>query len=64
MHDKFVGLKLIMDLVPNHSSDEHKWFLKSVQRVEPYTDYYIWKNASGIDKEGRPKPPNNWVDLN
>ena len=51
-----------MDMVPNHSSDEHDWFLKSVQRVEPYTDYYVWRDANGTDAEGKPKAPNNWVN--
>ena len=50
-----------MDMVPNHSSDQHDWFLKSVQRVEPYTDYYVWRDANGTDAEGKPKAPNNWV---
>ena len=49
------GMKVIMDLVVNHTSDEHDWFQKSRQRIEPYTDYYIWRPA---------KPngglPNNW----
>lgn len=49
------GLKVIMDLVVNHTSDEHEWFQKSRQRIDPYTDYYIWRPA-------RPngKLPNNW----
>ena len=49
------GMKLVMDLVVNHTSDEHEWFQKSRQRIDPYTDYYIWRPA---------KPdgslPNNW----
>ncbi len=49
------GLRILMDLVVNHTSDEHEWFQKSRQRIEPYTDYYIWRPA-------RPdgKLPNNW----
>ena len=50
-----------MDFVPNHSSDQHQWFLKSVAKEEPYTDYYIWKDPSGFDGNGNPIPPNNWV---
>lgn len=48
-------MKVIMDLVVNHTSDEHEWFQKSRRRIEPYTDYYIWRprRADG-------KPPNNW----
>ena len=49
------GMKLIMDLVVNHTSDEHEWFQKSRQRIDPYTDYYIWRPAG---KNG--KLPNNW----
>ena len=40
------GLKIVMDFVPNHSSNEHDWFLKSEQREDPYTDYYIWKDRN------------------
>jgi len=49
------GMKIVMDLVVNHTSDEHEWFQKSRQRIEPYTDYYIWR-------PGKPggKLPNNW----
>ena len=50
-----------MDFVPNHSSDQHQWFLKSVAKEEPYTDYYIWKDPAGFDESGNPIPPNNWV---
>ncbi len=52
------GMKLIMDLVVNHSSDEHPWFKSAVASKEsPYRDYYIWEEgkASG--------PPNNWVSF-
>lgn len=56
-----IGIKLILDFVPNHTSDEHPWFQKSVNRIEPYTNYYVWKNAT-IDKDGKRKPPNNWVN--
>ena len=49
------GMKLVMDLVINHTSDEHEWFQKSRQRIAPYTDYYIWRKG---EKDG--KLPNNW----
>jgi oligo-1,6-glucosidase len=49
------GLKIIMDLVVNHSSDEHAWFVESRKSKDnKYRDYYIWKE----DKKG--KEPNNW----
>ena len=50
------GLKLVLDMVPNHSSDEHEWFIKSVNRVDPYTDYYVW-----LDGDQPGVPPTNWV---
>ncbi|CAG7827562.1 unnamed protein product [Allacma fusca] len=56
-------IKLIMDMVPNHSSDQHEYFKKSVQRVDPYTDYYVWRNATGTDPDGKPIPPNNWLSV-
>ncbi|MFD1780411.1 alpha-glucosidase [Fredinandcohnia salidurans] len=53
MHKR--GMKLMMDLVVNHSSDEHKWFQESRKSKDnPYRDYYIWRPA----KDG--KEPNNW----
>ncbi|WP_223067813.1 glycoside hydrolase family 13 protein [Paenibacillus caui] len=53
LHDR--GMKLIMDLVVNHSSDEHAWFIESRKSKDnPYRDYYIWRQG----KEG--KEPNNW----
>lgn len=49
------GMKLIMDVVVNHTSDEHKWFEESKKSIDnPYRDYYIWKK--GVDGG----PPNNW----
>ena len=51
------GMKVIMDLVVNHTSTEHEWFKKSRERIEPYTDYYIWRPGKGK------KLPNNWDSL-
>lgn len=52
------GIRLIMDLVVNHTSSEHNWFKESCKSKDnPYRDYYIWKKGRG--KEGK-KPPNNW----
>lgn len=53
MHER--GLELMMDLVVNHTSDEHAWFQQARQsRDNPYHDYYIWREP----KDGR--EPNNW----
>lgn len=50
------GLKIVMDLVVNHTSDEHRWFVESRKAEEnAYSDYYIWREG----KEGM-QPPNNW----
>lgn len=52
------GIKVIMDLVVNHSSDEHPWFLESkTSRDNPKSDYYIWRDP----KNG--KEPNNWASV-
>ena len=52
------GIRLIMDLVVNHTSDEHRWFQESKKGPEnPYSDYYIWRDGTGADKR---TPPNNW----
>ena len=48
-------MKVVMDLVVNHTSDEHEWFQKSRRRIDPYTDYYIWRPAGPGGKL-----PNNW----
>ena len=56
MHER--GIRLVMDLVVNHTSDEHEWFKQSrSSKDNPYRDYYIWRKGRG--KDGR-KPPNNW----
>ena len=52
------GMRLLMDLVVNHTSDEHPWFQKSRESKDnPYRDYYIWRDP----KDG--KEPNNWTSF-
>lgn len=50
------GMRVIMDLVVNHTSDQHRWFVESRRaRTNPYRDYYIWRDG----RDGR--EPNNWA---
>ncbi|XP_076302365.1 alpha-glucosidase-like [Lasioglossum baleicum] len=58
-HEK--GLKVILDFVPNHSSNKHEWFQKSEESIQPYTNYYTWK--PGRLENGVRHPPNNWVSV-
>src|SRR5690625_223296 len=52
------GMKLIMDLVINHTSDEHRWFIESSSSKDnPYRDYYIWHEGE------KGTPPNNWESI-
>ena len=53
------GLKVIMDLVINHTSNEHEWFIESKKgKDNPYHDYYFWRKGK---KPNGKKPPNNWL---
>jgi oligo-1,6-glucosidase len=52
------GLKLVMDLVVNHTSDEHAWFVESRKSKDnPYRDYYVWRPGKGSHE------PNNWISF-
>ena len=53
-------IRIIMDLVINHTSDEHEWFEKSREPSSPYRDYYIW-HPGKINPCGKRHPPNNWT---
>ncbi|KAM8947824.1 amino acid transporter heavy chain SLC3A1 [Pelodytes ibericus] len=59
LHDN--RIKLIIDLIPNHTSNKHKWFEWSRNRNGTYTDYYIWHDCEQIG--GQTIPPNNWVGV-
>ena len=57
------GMKVFMDLVVNHSSDEHKWFIESRKSKDsPYHDYYFWRKGR-TTRSGRRLPPNNWSSV-
>ena len=54
------GLKVMFDLVLNHTSDEHPWFVESrSSRDNPKADWYVWADGTR-GRTGKPKPPNNW----
>ncbi|KAL9122564.1 MAG: hypothetical protein Q9187_000878 [Circinaria calcarea] len=54
------GLRVIMDLVVNHTSHEHRWFQESKKsRTNPYSDWYIWRNPR-FTEQGERKAPSNW----
>lgn len=71
--DEFVAtcherdIRVMLDFIPNHSSDQHEWFQKSRRREKGYEDYYIWhagkRDSQGnliMGPDGRPIEPNNW----
>ncbi|MDD4005966.1 MAG: alpha-glucosidase, partial [Bacilli bacterium] len=53
------GIRIIMDLVVNHTSDEHRWFIESKKPDSPYRDYYYWRKGRKNNK----LPPNNWQSM-
>ncbi|KFA71888.1 hypothetical protein S40288_09190 [Stachybotrys chartarum IBT 40288] len=57
------GIKVLLDLVVNHTSDQHAWFLESRQcRTNPKRDWYFWRDAK-FDANGNRQPPNNWASI-
>lgn len=57
-HDR--GMKILLDLVINHTSDQHAWFKESrSSKQSPKRDWYIWRPAK-YDADGNRRPPNNW----
>ena len=63
LHER--GIKLVMDLVVNHTSDEHPWFRESrSSRDDPRRDWYVWRDARPGSEPGTPgAEPNNWASL-
>ncbi len=61
------NIRVILDMVLNHTSDKDKWFIESASsRTNPKRDWYVWSNGKDGGKpgpNGKPLPPNNWVSL-
>jgi alpha-glucosidase len=56
------GLRVVLDLVMNHTSDQHPWFQASrSSRDNAFADWYLWRDPAGYDAGGQPIPPNNWL---
>ncbi|MGB6690646.1 MAG: alpha-glucosidase [Terracidiphilus sp.] len=54
-------IRVLMDMVMNHTSDEHKWFIESrSSRDNPYRDWYMWHDGKGETATSPGEPPNNW----
>lgn len=51
------GIRIVMDLVVNHTSDEHEWFQSSIHSDSPYRDFYYWRKG----KKNNTEAPNNWT---
>ena len=57
-------IRVIMDMVMNHTSDQHEWFLQSrSSRDNPYRDWYCWHDGKGQTATSQGEPPNNWQSL-
>lgn len=59
-HEKHI--RLMVDFVANHTSDQHEWFQKSRRREGGYDDWYIWRPGT-VDEHGNRRPPNNWASV-
>jgi alpha-glucosidase len=58
------GIRVVLDLVMNHTSDAHRWFeASSMARTGPYADWYLWRDPAGVAPDGEMLPPNNWVSF-
>jgi alpha-glucosidase len=54
-------IRILLDMVLNHTSDKDPWFIESASsRTNPKRDWYIWRDPKGYTKDGKPIPPNNW----
>ncbi len=58
------NVRICIDMVLNHTSDKHRWFIESAgSRTNPKADWYVWADPKGYTADGKPIPPNNWLSL-
>lgn len=61
---KTLDIKIILDFVPNHSSDENEWFIKSVNKEPGWEDFYVWHPGNTDEKDPTKRlPPTNWISV-
>lgn len=58
---KELGIKVMLDFIPNHTSDMHQWFIDSENNVAEFADYYVWRDAKMVG--GVRTPPTNWISV-
>ncbi len=57
-------IRVLMDMVMNHTSDQHRWFLESrSSKDNPFRDWYVWHDGTREAATGKTRPPNNWQSL-
>lgn len=61
---KSLNIKIVLDFVPNHSSDENDWFIKSANKDSEFVDFYLW-HPGYVDEHNTSKrlPPSNWLSI-
>jgi alpha-glucosidase len=55
-----LGIRILLDFVPNHSSNLCEWFIKSANRTPGFENYYVW-HPGKVNGQGQRIPPSNWV---
>lgn len=53
-----LGIKLLLDFIPNHTSDQHHWFIASEANETQFRDYYVWHDGIIVEGEQQPRLPN------
>ena len=58
------NIRICLDMVLNHTSDKHEWFVESASsKTSPKHDWYVWVDPKGFTADGKPVPPNNWLSV-